>query len=738
MAMTVVLLLVLTGGCYWPGSVAAEERPGPLVNPATLGVGPGISFAGYYSAAGRTAPGPDAAVALAAGPFAFAWEAESARLRLGSGFGSRAAGAGIQYRREKGYSALDVGLAVRPARWVAVGAVWHSDGQSRPAVEAGLAFRPLRERLTLWADVAVFRSGTLSGSFGAELRPVNGLAVAAALRPATTGEVNLSAGLRFDGSHVGFGAVGAGATSGGRPAASVLTVRASVERRPTVFAFGRRYLEIELAGTVAETQAGFIQFDRSRRSMWQLTDWLERAAQDKSVAGVLLRLNQPRLAAAQIEELRAALLRLRQSGRKVMVYATEFSTGSYWLASAADLVACHPAGGVAIEGFAAQALLVKGAIDKLDLVFQSHRHGRYKSAIEMFTEDSISPANREQLGQYLDAVYGAFRDDLAAGRGLSKQQVDSLVEIAWFDARSAMTAGLIDTLIYHDEVESAARRLFGRGRRVTESAWSGERLIDDRWGALPVVAVVPAVGTIVAGRSGTDILTGSRRLGAQTISKVLRAIRRDRRVKAVVLRIDSPGGDGLASEIIWREIELLRKKKPVVVSMAGTAASGGYYIACNANRIWCSRTTLTGSIGVFDYGFVTEGLLNRFGVRRDVVKRGSRADARLGVRQYTPAEDSLIQKHIDGFYDRFVEKVATGRGLSTVSVDSVAQGRIWAGSDACVVGLADSLGGLRSALNCARVLAGLDECEYRLYQSGGFAAEFSELLAQKAMEVLLR
>ncbi|MFO7651854.1 MAG: signal peptide peptidase SppA, partial [bacterium] len=712
---------------------------GVPANPAALGSNRGLDFLWFYNFQGGLVRESwrDHSFVAAAGPVGAYWEPGPGGYGIAAGFGRGAFAAGARVAGDSSGSGLDLGALIRPLRWASAGAVWKSVGQGRSRIQAGIAVRPLTERVTLFAEAVIERP--LLGVFGLEAQPVDGLVLSCAAAPGPTlRETRWTAGARFSGSHAGIGWVGSVAPGYKQFGETALYLRATSERRPSVLPQMRRYVEIRLSSRIVEARSGPSITGGPSRTLWDLLETLEQARTDRSIAGLLLWLDTPQMSLAQAEEIRAALGRFRAAGKKVLVYAPALGMGGYYLASAADRIACHPLGGVDIPGFAAQSLFLKGTLEKLDVGVQYHRHGRYKSAIETFSEDSMSAESREQLGDYLDAVYDVFRGDVAAGRSVSPGRVDSLIEVAWFGAPEAQEAGLVDTLLYYDEVADAARRLFGRAHKVSESDYTGVSRAEDRWGEPPAVAVIYAVGDIVAGASGTDFLSGSRRLGARTLCDAIAAARKERRVKAVVLRIDSPGGDGFASDLIWRELELLRKEKPLVVSMGGIAASGGYYIACNAGRVFASPTTLTGSIGVFDLGFVTEGLYNKLGARREVVKRGSKADARAGTRPYTAAEDSLIQAEVERFYRQFTQKVAAGRGMQESAVDSAGQGRIWSGSDARRLGLVDSLGGLHEALDCARSLGKVGECDYIIYprRKPGLSG-LRDLLAEQVLEALL-
>ncbi len=723
-----------------PVSVACSDGAfSTVMNPAALGANRGLDFAWLYSFQGGLVRESwrNHSLLAAAGPVGAYLEPGPAGYGLAAGLGSRGVYLGARLAGDSTGSKFDLGTLVRPVRWVSVGAVLKSVGGQGSHVQASVAVRPFTERVTIFADAALIRPVT--GVLGIQARPFDGVSVAIAAAPgASLRETRWTAGAELSGKNAGLGWLGSVAPGHSRLGESGLYFRVRSPDRPSLLPGMPRYLEMKLSGRIVE-QKPSLSFGAKTRQLSDIVGMLERARRDRSVIGLLLWLDMPQMSMAQAEEVRAALEQFRSTGKRVLVYSPGLGMNDYYLASVADRIACHPLGGVDIPGYAAQSLFLKGSLEKLGLEVQTHRHGRYKSAIEMFTEDSMSPASREQLGEYIDAVYGAFRDDVAAGRRNTTGWVDSLVTVAWFRAGEAEAAGLVDTLLYYDEVAAEAKRVFGRAIRLKEADYSRHDSHPDHWGEMPAVAVVYAVGDITTGRSGTSFITGRQRLGSETLAGAIAAVRKDRRVKAVVLRIDSPGGDGFASDIVWRELELLRKQKPLVVSMGSVAASGGFYIACNARRVFASRTTLTGSIGIFGLGLVTEGLFNKLGARREVVKRGERADAQLGLRRYTLDEDSTIQAQLDWWYQQFVEKVAIGRGMSQGAVDSVGQGRIWSGADALRVGLVDSLGGLRAALDCARGMAGLGECEYIVYprRDLGLVA-LRDALTMRVLEELLR
>uniref|UniRef100_A0A7C4CAG5 Signal peptide peptidase SppA n=1 Tax=candidate division WOR-3 bacterium TaxID=2052148 RepID=A0A7C4CAG5_UNCW3 len=384
-------------------------------------------------------------------------------------------------------------------------------------------------------------------------------------------------------------------------------------------------------------------------------------------------------------------------------------------------------GGVLIPGVSGRMTFLKGTLEKLGIEPEASRHGRYKSAVEQFTEDSLTAPNREQMQALVDALYDEFISATAAGRNITPEQMETLVDQAFFMAHEAKASGLVDTLCYDDELDSLVARELGHARDK-EHQFRSRKPFKDVWSAGSRIALIYANGSIATGESRTDFLTGNQIIGSTTLVNAIRQARKDRRVKSVLLRVDSPGGDGLASDEIWRELELTRAKKPLVVSMGGVAASGGYYISCNAERVFASPASLTGSIGVFSLRLVTEGLYNKLGVRRQSVKRGEHADL-TDARAMTPEEDSIVQAQIDYFYGQFVNKVAQGRRMTPEQVDSVAQGRVWSGRDAFRVGLVDSLGGLKAALDYARDRARLgsdSEIEFYPKPKSAFGFDLDE------------
>ncbi|UCG42513.1 MAG: signal peptide peptidase SppA [candidate division WOR-3 bacterium] len=708
-----------------PLSVATtDDALAVFANPAGLGMGRKSDFYYLYTHASSQSM-RNHAVAANIGPLGAFWEPGS-RFGFALGGGEDDMYAGIRVVRDS-LTRFDLGALWRPWNYLSFGATWNDLGHDWGYVIAGAAVRPMWNRLTFSVD---FMSTSWPDPIvGLETEPVDGLSIAARVRPR---DMSFNAGLVIGLGNLSVGAVGT------RVGSEVLDqvggfVRVGVETRRSLVPKPKRFLELELKGRVADTRPGFsLMGSRPRRTTWQLLDLISDAKKDPGINGMLLKVEGFSAGFSQLSEIRAALADFRASGKQVVVYAPYLGVGSFYLASVADKVVGHPLGDVHIAGVSIQTLLLKGGLDKLGLKVDYQRRGKYKSAVETVAADSTSPENREQIEAFVDAVYDEFVGRSSEGLGMSRARFEEHVEHGFFMAHEAKQAGLIDTFCYDDELDDLLKEEIKGFRKVTEKRYLQSGDFEYGWKGPPRVAVVYASGSIASGESRTDFLTGDQTMGAKTMVRAIRAARRDKRVKAIVLRVDSPGGSGYASDIIWRELELTKEDKPVVASMGNIAGSGGYYIACGADRVFVNPTTLTGSIGVFGLKFVTEGLYNKLGIRRETFKRGERADALSDSREYTAEEDSILQLQVDWFYKQFVDKVAQGRGLSFEQVDSVAQGRIWAGTDAFEVGLVDSVGGLLAAIDWAKQQAGLEECELDFYPKPkrGFGPMARDLIAE--------
>jgi protease-4 len=375
----------------------------------------------------------------------------------------------------------------------------------------------------------------------------------------------------------------------------------------------------------------------------------------------------------------------------------------YFLATACDVIAMQPEGHFAVNGFAAEVLFYRGLFDKLGVEPQFLRHGKYKSFEEPYTRTGMSDPMRADLEGFLGSLWENFLAEAARARGLPADSLRRALEAPEIGLAHAVRARLIDTLIYADQLAGLAG---GKGARLASDG--AGRVARTTWDLPPKVAVVVVTGDMVLGESARAWLAGPDLAGSETVAAQLRRARRDPSVKAVVLRVDSPGGSAQAADIMRREVDLLKEAgKPVVASVGRDAASGGYYLICGADRILAARNSVVGSIGVLWGKFVLKGLYDKLGLNSETVKTSPHADANTMARAWDSTETDALQRNMDEFYRGFVAKVAAGRHLSETQVDSLGQGRIFTGSQAARNGLIDSLGGLEAAIAEARKLAGI-------------------------------
>lgn len=448
---------------------------------------------------------------------------------------------------------------------------------------------------------------------------------------------------------------------------------------------------------------------RARGSALGLLDVLQTlgvAGRDPQVRGVLVELEGGAGGWSQRQALRRALTGLRSAGKPVVAFGETLATGDLYVGSAASKLWIAPGGSVHLTGLRAEGVFLRGLLDHLDVEAEVIRAGTYKSAGETFTRSSMSPEQRAELERLVGDLFDDLVAALSEGRGMAPERVRELVDEGLFTAASARAAGLVDAALYPDEIDAGVREVAAAAveKPVDAVAYHAWRVADSAWLPLlrepPHVAYVVARGMIRRGR-------GLRGIATETLRALLRRLREDDRVRGVVLRLDTPGGDGLASDLLWRELSLLAREKPLVVSMGDVTASGGYYLATAAASVLAEAGTLTGSIGVVGGKVNLEGLYERLGVRRDAVERGAKAGLFSETRGFTPVERSSLRAQVDSVYETFVARVAEGRRLAPEAVERVAQGRIWSGARAHALGLVDALGGPLEALAEAVQRAGL-------------------------------
>ena len=462
---------------------------------------------------------------------------------------------------------------------------------------------------------------------------------------------------------------------------------------------------------------------------------IEAAAADSRIKGIYLRMNGEGgvTGSALLEELREALLEFKQSGKFVVAYNETYSQGQYYLASVADKIYLQPEGGMDWSGMASNVMFYKGLLDKLDLRAEVFRPTacKYKSAVEPFILNKMSPANREQMQALVNSMWGTISGAVCESRGIDSVQMRRITDNLQVTLpEEALQYGFVDSLVYEDQMEEVFAELGVSDDYafITLGDYASQVGADLKNISADQVAIVYADGQIVDGEGYGKEIYGN------TLAAKIAGVRDDEKVKAVVLRVNSPGGSALASDVIWREIELLKAEKPVVVSMGSYAASGGYYISCPADVIVADKLTLTGSIGVFGMILDTrEALKNKLGITIDGVQSNA-SSSFLATEPLTPIQRSMIMRGVDKVYTTFTNDVAEGRNLPIEKVLDIAGGRVWSGADALGIGLIDTYGGLKTAIALAVDKADLGD-NYRVTEVTETPTGFAAFIASLNMSV---
>ncbi len=475
----------------------------------------------------------------------------------------------------------------------------------------------------------------------------------------------------------------------------------------------RRYLELLLKDELVEGRPEYTLFShKERTSLPALLELIEAARCDRRIAGMSVTVEDIGAGWSRLSSLRRALLAFRAAGKPVFCFLQAGGNLEYYLASSCSRIFMPPSASLQLVGLAAEVFFFKDLLERCGIHPQLQAVGEYKSAGEMFTRTGMSDASREQMEALLDDFYLEFRGAIASSRGQSPEEVAARIDGGPYSAREALQQGLIDGLCYPDEVPERLKQELGADARpVAAGRYRGtegylRRLLSFR---RPRIAVINIHGTLQAGESRRDRLDRSV-AGSSTIGRFLEHARETRRVRAVVIRVDSPGGTAVAADAIWRKVDRLRAVKPVVVSFGDVAASGGYYLAAAATAIVAESTCITGSIGVLGGKFVARDLMQRLAVHRESLHRGSHAEFESFFRPFSQAETDRLEAQLQDFYrEDFIKKVAAGRGLEEAAVDAAGRGRVWSGLRARERGLVDLLGGPQEALAEARRRAGIPE-----------------------------
>jgi protease IV len=472
------------------------------------------------------------------------------------------------------------------------------------------------------------------------------------------------------------------------------------------------YLELLLKDEIVEGQPEYSIFSRKAHTALQdVLEALHCAAKDPKVAGLSLTLGSLISGWAQLSDLRRALAAFRQSGKPLYCFMQEGGNAEYYLASACDRIFMPPAAHLNLIGLSAEVFFLRDVLDRFGIEAQIQAIGEYKSAAEMFTRTGMSPPAREQMDLLLDDNYEELCSALQ-NRGFSREEVAALIDSGPYTAREALKQKLMDGICYQDEMNDKLKEELGEKIHPipADKYFKGDGFFKLLFTfRRPRIAVINIIGHIDSGESRRN-QAGRAVTGAETIARFLDHAKQSRRVRAIILRIDSPGGSGLASDLIWRKISLVGKTKPIVVSFGDVAASGGYYIAAPASHIIAEPTSITGSIGVLAGKFVARELMNRLAIHRESIQRGSHADHDSLFSEFSQAESDRLHQQIQEFYQEdFIRKVADGRKLGDDQVDQVGRGRVWSGTRAKAHKLVDEIGGFSQAVQKARELAHIPE-----------------------------
>ncbi|MBK9365486.1 MAG: signal peptide peptidase SppA [Deltaproteobacteria bacterium] len=710
------------------GAVSAEDGAAALwVNPANLGFDPDAAI-GFWARQQLTTLDSSVALATTAGGTGLGltfhadetgtpwWGLNSAfsvrlpqNLRLGANLAWHLPSSGGNF------TAWDLGLGWRPLSWLGFGAVARNIGSPAPTrgITAGYAasatLRPFDEKLELSIDYGLTEQADLTKApdqtFSAILRssPVNGLVLRA--RADTDPEFSYYA---FSGGlEVYFGGLGGGAwVSDNAQAVTGYVVSGPLDAN--LFGAGESVPLIRLNQAFAyQSQAGL--FGPSQESYLGLLERLRVAATDPAVEGLVITVDSVPFSFAQIQELQAAIAAIRAQGKPVVAYIDGAASNSgYALAAACDKVYLHPAGEVDLIGLSAEMNYLQGSLDLVGVEAQYAKRAEFKSAPEQWTNTEASEPARTQMNALMDDLFAALVDSVVKGRGMTEAHVKELIDGGPYTAAEALKLGLVDGLLYPDEVEEELEGVLPKNYELDDEYRS---LTDTSgWVAAKEVAIIYIDGPITSGESAAPgLLGGGGNAGSATIVRALIHAAESSSVKAVVLRVDSPGGSAFASDEIWRAVEMVQEEgKPVIASFGGVAASGGYYVAAGADAIYAEPATITGSIGVYGGKFSFGELMGKVGIGSEVYQRGRNAGMYSLSRPMDPIEYAAMDRLIEETYRQFKSRVSEGRGMTMEEVDAVARGRVWSGTDAKEVGLVDELGGLQDAITRAKLEAGLD------------------------------
>ena len=637
--------------------------------------------------------------------------------RLSLGFGDRTVGFGVAYGFVGGDKALfgrrntwTLGALIRPDPLLSVGLIGTattSGGASEGVLDLGI--RPLRdEMLTVFADYGIQNNQTLktgSWSYGVAVEPLAGVRLIGRYFDAHTFAVGVSLSLG------NAGLTGQSTfDKDARRSYNTYSIRVGALDRTILSHFGKNSKNIGMDLNGGMKYQRFMFFDHSN-TLESTLDAIAKGGNDETVAGIAINTSGMNVNREMLWELREALKTFKSKGKKLVIFVDNPTIEEYDFATVADKIVLDPLGTIYLPGYVMGSPYFKGTLEKLGIGYDEFRYFKYKSAVEVFSRDKMSDADREQRQKYIDDLYAETRKDVCEGRGFTPAKFDSLVnDKVVFIAADAVSEGLVDTMGRWETAKAVLEKLEGGTKRLagTSSIAAYNLPYDNRWSEPPRIAVIYALGVCAMDQG----------IKARTLSKVIEEAGKDRKVKAIVFRVDSPGGDAMASDYVAEALKEAKKNKPVIVSQGYVAGSGGYWISMYADTIVAAPSTITGSIGVIAGWMYDKGFKEKLGVTTDLVKAGAHADLGFGFtlplvgigipdRDVTPEERAKIGYIIKSYYKDFVAKVAEGRNTTPEKIEQIAQGHFYSGLDGAKIDLVDVLGGLQDAIRIARERAGI-------------------------------
>ena len=521
----------------------------------------------------------------------------------------------------------------------------------------------------------------------------------------------------------------------------LIGISASMSQPTTFSPSSNSVLKIALNGALSDQKtdnpyAMLLGEEDTELSLTDILKAIKEAKNSDNIKGIYIEAGNFSAGSSSIDAIRRAITDFKESGKFVVAYGDQYTQGSYYLASIADKVYINPQGALLLTGMSSQTMFYKGLLNKLGVEMLIFKVGTYKGAVEPFMLDKLSDANREQISSYINGIWDNITADIAKSRKITVEDVNHYADQGFAIAlpEKALECGLVDELKYKPEAEEYVKELAGQTDKKLKTVGVDKvRNIKSKEGkSKNKIAVLYAEGEI------TEAVTSPYSMDksiTEKVAKELIKLKEDESIKAVVLRVNSPGGSAFTSEQIWKQVLELKKVKPIVVSMGDVAASGGYYISCAANKIVAEPNTLTGSIGIFGMFPNMTGLFNKVALTTDVVKTNTYADLGDVSRPMREDEKALIQSRIESGYDTFITRCADGRGMTKAAIDSIGQGRVWTGEQAIEKGLVDELGGIEKAIAVAAKLADLKD--YKLVEVSGSKDFLKDLFEKQLDEVKL-